>query len=137
MTFGHGYGDFLIDNPAAVAQCVLTRLILWQGEWYLNLRSGTPWMQEILAHAPSGVPDSVIRARILGTPFVTSMVDYLSYYEPTTRMFEVSCKLYTAFGEVTEAPSGAYFTDRYLVLPFKSPVPDILGRPPQQLLPPD
>lgn len=108
MCFGHGAADFLVDDPAAVAQAVLTRLQLWAGEWWLNLAEGTPWLQQILAHPPGGnVPDSAIRARILGTPFVTGLTDYASFYDPTTRSFTVSAKVTTAFGAVTSAPPGA------------------------------
>jgi hypothetical protein len=132
MTFGRGYADFLIDSPAAVAQCVLTRLILWQGEWYLNLRSGTPWMQQILQYAPSAVPDSIIRQRILNTPYVTDMVDYSSSFNETTRIFTVSCKLYTEFGVVTRAPEGALISPTgLLVMPLRTP--DV--QPPEPLPP--
>ena len=138
MTFGRGYADFLIDSPAAVAQSVLTRLLLWAGEWYLNLRSGTPWLpsilprvlanpsadtgERILTAPPSAVPDSAIRQRILTTPFVTDMSDYSSTYEPIERFFTVSCHLYTAFGEVTIAPEGALInTQGLLVMPLRAP----------------
>jgi hypothetical protein len=107
MTFGRSDRDFLVDSPTAVAQAVYTRLRLWQGEWFLNLLEGMPWMQQVLVHsAGSGVPDAAIRARILGTPFVTSIEDYSSFWEPTNRLFTVTCKLWTAFGPVTEAPGG-------------------------------
>ena len=149
MTFGRGYADFLIDSPTAVAQCVLTRLILWTGEWWLNLRSGTPWLphilprvlanpdaaptERILSHPPTSVPDAAIRQRILTTAFVTDMTDYSSTYEPTNRFFTVSCKLYTAFGEVRIAPEGALISPSgVLVMPLQSaPVPI------QRQLPPD
>lgn len=35
MVWGHGDRDMLVDSPTAVAQAVLTRLKLWQGEWFL------------------------------------------------------------------------------------------------------
>jgi hypothetical protein len=138
MTFGRGFLDFMIDSPAAVAQSVYTRLILWQGEWWLNRRSGTPWLQQILQHAPSAVPDSIIRQRILGTPFVTDMVDYASTYEPTNRHFTVSCKLYTQFGVVTQAPEGTLISPSgALVMPLMAPPPsEILQQDPLPLLPP-
>ena len=151
MSYGRGHQDFLIDSPVAVAQCVYTRLILWAGEWWLDLKSGTPWLphilprilanpdaapvERILSHPPTSVPDSAIRNRILTTPFVTDMTDYSSTYEATDRFFTVSCKLYTAFGEVTVAPEGALInTQGQLVMPLQTPqVP--ASR--QRLLPPD
>lgn len=123
MTFGRGPLDWLVDNPTAVAQAVLTRLKLWQGEWFLNLDEGTPWMQQILGHAArGGVPDAAIKGRILSTPYVTQVTDYASSYEPTDRSFVVSCQVYTAFGLVTNAPPGALISPTgQLVMPLARP----------------
>jgi hypothetical protein len=130
MTFGRGGFNFLVDNPTAVAQAVLTRLNLWMGEWFLNRQSGTPWLQQILGHSPArGLPDAAIRARILGTPFVTRMESYSSEYNSTYRTFVVSCQLYTAFGQVTTAPAGAMMT------PTRAILMPLALTPPQQALP--
>lgn len=127
MNFGHGRNDFLIDSPLAVAQAVYTRLCLWQGEWWLNLQEGTPWMQQILGHRYSNVPDGALRSRILSTPYVTRMEDYASNFDPASRHFSVSCKLFTAFGQVTQAPTGTTITSTgALVMP--------LGNQPTSLL---
>jgi len=108
MLFGHNSRDFLCDSPTTVAQAILTRLKLWQGEWYLNLQAGTPWMQQVLGNSPgTGVPDAVIRQRILGTPYVTDISDYASAFNPSNRTLVVSCQVYTQFGQITSAPSGA------------------------------
>jgi len=110
MTFGKGGLDFLWDSPETVAQSVYTRLCLWMGEWYLDTSDGTPWMQQILGHQPNSAADAAIRARIHGTPHVTRLYDYASYYDPTARSFTISCKIDTAFGMVNEAPPGAVMT---------------------------
>lgn len=122
MNFGRGIENFLQDNPTAVAQAILTRLRLWQGEWFLNLQEGVPYLQQILGHAPSGnVPDSAIRATILGTPFVQHMTDYASSWASTARTFSITCKVYTAFGPVTRAPSGALISPSgALVIPLQA-----------------
>ena len=67
-----------------------------------NLPDGTPWMQQILAHPPTTNADAVIRARIVGTPFVIRLYDYASYLRSDDRTFTIICKVITAFGEVTE-----------------------------------
>lgn len=86
----------------------------------LNLQEGTPWLQSILGHPAGGnVPDSAIRARIVQTPFVTRLIDYSSTYTPGDRNFTVSCKLFTAFGQVTQAPAGALISPSgALVMPL-------------------
>jgi hypothetical protein len=107
MTFGRGGANFLVDSPAAVAQSILTRLLLWQGEWYLDLLDGTPWMQQILGKPRQpGLPDAAIRARILGTAYVTQITDYASVFESTARSLTISAKVFTAFGPVTVPPPG-------------------------------
>ena len=121
MLFGHGIRDFLIDSPTTVAQAILTRLRLWAGEWFLNLNEGMPYLQQILGHAPSGnIPDSAIRATIQGTPYVEYVTDYASYWASSARSFTVSCKVYTSFGPITHAPTGALISPSgALVLPLR------------------
>src|SRR5262245_22763347 len=107
MTFGLGSRNFFVDSPDAVGQAVYTRLLLWQGEWWLDLAEGMPWLQQVLGHPPSFAADLAIRQTILDTPYVTSLYDYVSAYDPTTRIFVVSGKITTAFGPITAAPAGA------------------------------
>lgn len=125
MTWGRGIGNFLIDNPTAVAQAILTRLKLWQGEWFLNLQEGMPYLQQILGHAPSAnIPDSAIRATIQGTPFVEYVTDYASNWASTERRFTVSCRVVTSFGPVTRAPTGALISPSgALVIPLSAHPP--------------
>jgi hypothetical protein len=99
-TFGRGAQNFLRDSPAAVAQAALTRLLLWQGEWFLDLLDGTPWWQDILAQKNIGLAGAVIEARILGTPFAQSIDGYDAIYDSATRTFTVLGTLNTAFGSI-------------------------------------
>ena len=65
MTFGQGGANFLVDSPAAVAQCVVTRLRLWEGEWYLALDEGTPYFQDVLGQYNPGLAAAVVQDRIV------------------------------------------------------------------------
>jgi hypothetical protein len=99
MVFGRGAADFLVDSPAAVGQAVLTRLMLWQGEWFLDLAAGTPWLQQVLGKPRGpGIPDQAIRAIIINTPYVTAVNDFAAYYNSTQRSLSISCIIDTAFG---------------------------------------
>ena len=40
--FGRGGADMHADTPEAVGQAVLTRLRLFAGEWFVDLKEGTP-----------------------------------------------------------------------------------------------
>jgi hypothetical protein len=102
MTFGRGAADFIVDTPQAVAQAIYTRLMLFRGEWFLDLTEGTPWYQQILGK-PRGPADydTALRSRIAGTPYVARLIDYASSYNPTLRTLTVGCTVNTAFGPVT------------------------------------
>ena len=126
MRFGNGGLDFFTDSPAAVAQRILTRLELWMSEWYLDITDGTPWLQQILGKpvAP-GSPDQAIRERIVGTPYVTKLIDYASSWNPTDRSFTVGAKVDTAFGQTS------------FIINLTAPMfPGSPGVPGQLLLPP-
>lgn len=97
MTFGRGGQNFLVNNPAAVAQCVGTRMRLWQGEWFLDTAEGTPWLQQVVGRNTGGFYDQVLMARMLGSPGVLSIVSYQSQLDRTTRALTFSSRLETLF----------------------------------------
>lgn len=105
MRFGHQQYDFYRDIPEAPAQCVQTRLMFWQGEWYLDLTDGTPYQGGVLGTNTELTADSVIRDRILNTRGVTGIAEgsYNSQLDRVTRRLSAACTVDTAFGlaEVT------------------------------------
>lgn len=98
MTFGQGGANFLVDSPAAVAQCVVTRLRLWEGEWYLALDEGTPYFQDVLGQYNPGLAAAVVQDRIVNTPFVTGLNNFNFNYNSETRVLQTSGEIITAFG---------------------------------------
>lgn len=102
--FGNGQLDFWRDVPEAVAQSVLTRLLLWLGEWYLDTTSGTPWLQGVLGKHSLPEADVTIQQRILastdelGNPTVTNIASYESELDPDTRAMDVQTTLDTIYG---------------------------------------
>lgn len=90
-------GPQLRDNPECVGQAVMTRLMLWLGEWFLDTTDGTPWMQGILGHNTNY--DLEIQRRILETPNVIELLEYSSSLD-TARNLRVSAKINTKFGIV-------------------------------------
>lgn len=100
MTFGQSQLNFLADSPAAVAQCVGTRLNLWEGDWFLDLLAGTPWMQEILQQTNYGLAEELIRNRILETPYVLAVNDLSVSFDNATRAFSLSGTVLTAFSTI-------------------------------------
>ena len=93
---GHGNLDFFQDVPEAVAQSVMTRLQLWQGQWFIDTTSGTPWLQQILGKRMA--VESVLRARILGTQGVIELPEMSLKFDPDARRVSVNATIVTAYG---------------------------------------
>lgn len=104
--YGSGQGNFVSDIEA-VAQAILTRLKLLQGEWWEDAGAGTPLFQSILGVAGAGKhPDLVsllLQQRILGTPYVREVQNVSGSYDPNTRAFAFACTVLTEFGAVAIA----------------------------------
>lgn len=101
---GQGQGNFLSDKDA-VAQKIRTRLLLFEGEWWENLSEGLPLWQRILGYGGAGrsqkVVSFLIQSRIVGTPFVEEVSNVQTSYDPSTRVFQYSAQVKTAFGPIT------------------------------------
>lgn len=100
-TFGAGTANFYVNNSKAVAQSVLTRLRLWQGEWFLNVTVGTPWLQQILSAVQKNtkaIRDLAIQSRVLQTEGVTGIDNYFSSVDSEKRSMTVSMTISTIYG---------------------------------------
>lgn len=102
MIFGHGNADFYVNSAAAVAQAVKTRLLLFAGEWFLDTSVGTAWATRVLGNRTASTYDPTIKARILGTQGVKSIVPG-SYKSTVTarRRLSVTCTVDTIYGHTT------------------------------------
>lgn len=100
-TFGNGDKNFLKDTPGAVGQACQTRLLLWLGEWFLNLDEGTPFLQGVLGKHSKEQMDATIKDRALGTAGATSIEDYISEINEDSRSASISFSLNTVFGPTT------------------------------------
>lgn len=93
------FNKTLKDSPAAVAQCVMTKLALWLSEWYLNLADGTDWLGSVIG---VGTPaDLTIQERILQTPGVVEITSYSSTI--VNRTFTVEATILTVYSVTPQA----------------------------------
>jgi hypothetical protein len=124
MQFGHGGGDIWFNQVNGVGQLVLTRLLLFRGEWFLDIQEGTPWggfplntqvvaQGQILAEHTALSRDVAIQQRILGTTGVRSIVSYASQTDPVTRRFSAQVTIDTLYGRLALSidPQSAYRDD--------------------------
>lgn len=96
-TFGQGNANFLVNSPAMVGQEVRTRLLLLQGEWFLDVTEGTPYSTQILGKGTQATRDLAIKSRILKTPGVKSLISYVS--DVIDRKFTVQARIDTIYGQ--------------------------------------
>lgn len=98
---GQGASSFLSDIYA-VTQIIITRILLLQGEWFEDLSDGTPMFQSLLGHAITLQGAALLlRNRILGTPYVTSISSFSISANSAVRSFTFSATVQTQFGSVT------------------------------------
>lgn len=96
FSFGHGAADYFVNQREAVAQEVLTALLLFQGEWFMDTTAGMPWLTKVVGRNTD--PDTVIKSGILNVQAVTGLSDYSSSLNNASRGLTVSCKIDTQFG---------------------------------------
>lgn len=97
-SFGNSQLDFYRDVPEAVGQSVQTRLLLWLGEWFLNVDDGTPYMQGILGKYSQQVADTTIQDRVRDTTGVVDIENYESIKDADNRSLSVQFDLNTIYG---------------------------------------
>lgn len=119
MTFGFGAQNFLIDNVQLVKQKILTGLLLWQGQFFLDTSAGMPWQTKVLGFSQQSIYDAAIRQQIRSTKGVTGITQYSSSFISSTRVLSVTVTVSTLFGPLTLTvpfampPSGGYGVGGY------------------------
>jgi hypothetical protein len=119
MCFGRGNADYLVDsveNPEAVAQAIKTRMLLFTGEWWMNIRDGLPLWQKILGQRVTNksIIDRILVDRIRGLKLpnnikaITNISNTSSTLDGDTRAYSFSCVVDTVYGKVvvTNADQG-------------------------------
>jgi hypothetical protein len=110
MQFGHNSADIWKDVPDVVGQAIKTRLLLFRGEWFLDITEGMPWggfpinddvvaQGQVLGRSSAPARDTAIKIRILETSGVLGISDYSSTLDSSTRGFSVSMKVSTIYGQ--------------------------------------
>lgn len=96
--YGQGSANYLVDSRAAVALEVFTTLQLFQGEWFLDINAGVPWLTQVVGVNTIPLYDQVIKNAIQNVQGVTAIVSYSSTLNRATRALFVSATIDTQFG---------------------------------------
>lgn len=100
-SFGQGDATFLTNSPEAVAQAVQTRLALWRGDWFLDMKEGTPCVPMVSGKQRSEVYILAVRDRILKTPWVKSILSFDTHSDVMTRRLTCTVTTDTIYGRTT------------------------------------
>lgn len=98
FTFGQSQLNFLSNSPEAVAQVVQTSLLLWLGEWYLDVTKGMPWIQGVLGKHNLATADVTVQDYILSVQGVTDISQYASIDQPDQRLYQATSTIDTLYG---------------------------------------
>lgn len=99
--FGQGSNNFIQNTPETVGQAVITRLLLIQGEWFLDNTRGTPYNSQVLGMGKIQSYDYAIQQVIIGTPGVVSIASYSSGLDASTRKATINATINTLYGTTT------------------------------------
>ncbi len=100
----------IATGAEGTAQRLKCRLLLLQGEWFLDTTAWVPWfftppgttIKPILGVKPRdlGYAESVLKSVILGTDGVASIISFLLSFDGPSRRARVSCTVTSVDGDV-------------------------------------
>jgi hypothetical protein len=92
------------DELEATAQEVRSRLLLFRGSFFGNLREGVPWYQEILVKGPN-VPRirEILRQAILTHPAIVDVLSLVITTDRATRAATVTWSARTVDGRIVRS----------------------------------
>ncbi len=103
-------GDIAIDANGNLAlansieglrQKVIQKLLFFQGEWFLDVQDGIPYLQDILTRpVDAGMVASIFNSAILEEVEVTGLGNVSSSLNPNTRRFSYNAIVNTIFGDM-------------------------------------
>lgn len=96
--FGYGDADFISDSAQTVAQKVVQRLRLWEGEWFLDVTAGTPWKARVLGRKYSKNIVQIIKQRIEETEGVQSVSSLDVSFDGNSRNLKINAHIMTECG---------------------------------------
>lgn len=98
---GNGQNNFISDLQA-VAQIIRTRLLLFQGEWFLDQNDGLPLFNRILGSSGSArnieVITNLVASRIRQTQYVLAVTSIYATFKNRKYVFKATVE--TQFGSL-------------------------------------
>ncbi len=91
----------LVDQADGIRQHLAQRLKTFMGEWFLDLRVGVPYLQQVMVKNPDPVIlDSVFKAEIINTPGIVELLEFDLAINAGTRELKLFFKAVADTGAV-------------------------------------
>jgi len=91
----------LVDQADAIRQHLAQRLKTFMGEWFLDLRVGIPYLQQVMVKSPDPVVlDSVFKAEIINTPGIVELLEFDLAIDAGTRELQLAFKAVADTGAI-------------------------------------
>lgn len=80
------YDIAIVDGVEALKQRLKQRLLLFRGEWFLDLNAGVPYFSDVFIKQPRrNILESAFKREIVGDPEVTALTSFeLSFQSERT-----------------------------------------------------
>lgn len=101
FSFGASELDYLRDVPEAVGRAAQSRLLLFLGEWFLDVEEGTPYFISILGKHSQAEADATIQDRVINTQGMVGIENYASEVDPVNRRMSAAMDINTIYGPST------------------------------------
>lgn len=100
-------GVQFIHERDEIAQTIKTRLALFLGEYFRNIKDGTPWYEQILGKFVSlDTVEAVLRARIANTQGVIRLTSFSTDFDLDARKYSLTAGVLTQYGDLEVNYSG-------------------------------
>ena len=108
-----------VEGRQAVAQRLLVKFSMFEGEWFLDLDAGIPYRDEILVKNPDiNLVGTVLRREILSTEGVTGLREFDISFDSARRELSLSFVAETDEGDLPAALAPSPVTPGMFVLLF-------------------
>lgn len=92
-------GVQFISGRDEIAQTIKTRLALFLGEYFRNIKDGTPWYEQILGKFVSlDMVEAVLRTRIANSPGVIRLTEFGTDFDLDSRKYSLHASVLTEYG---------------------------------------
>lgn len=91
----------LVDDAEAIRQHLIQRLKTFMGEWFLDLRIGIAYRQQVMVKNPDPIVlDSLFKAEIIATPGIVELTEFGLAMDARLRQLQLTFKAVADTGAV-------------------------------------